>query len=195
MKICLFFIFLVLIAVADCKAQKPPLTQIVPVEENIDYINNDVDIPDWVYFKDINHVLDKYVGTWIGNYNDKTYEVHVIEFTDNFLGVTKDMLLMRYKITDANGHIIENTLDLPDDSPMIINGSYISQDLTDYFLYYIGQDIECGQHGDIVIFEITATQMEMYFRPGENIYTSVRCPNGPADQVFPVETAFTLTKQ
>ncbi|HET8809923.1 MAG TPA: DUF6705 family protein [Flavobacteriaceae bacterium] len=182
----------------SCKAQNPPLQQIIPLEDYINYQNNDIPIPDNVYFKDINGLLDKYVGTWIGTYNNKTFEFHVVKTTpqsDIRPSVTIEQLYMRYKITDANGNVIENTLNLPDTSPMVIKGSYISRDLTDYFLYYVGQESGCGQHGDIVIFEISTTQMELYFRPGENVYTSNRCPNGPAQQVLPVETALVLTKQ
>src|SRR5690606_33969102 len=192
-----FFLFipLVLIACTTCKAQKPPQQLPIPIEEMIDYMNNDVEINDGAYFKDINNVLDKYVGTWVGVYDNKTYEFQLVEFTDSYLGILEDKILMRYKITDSNGNVIESTLGLPDESPYVIQGKYLSETETYYVLLYIGFEAKCGQQGDIFIeVNNSITEMELYLVPEiEFIFTS-DCPNGVVPQTIPTDK-ITLIKQ
>lgn len=183
-----------------CRAQQPPLQQIIPVENIIGYVNNDANIPDGIYFKDVNHLLDKYVGTWVGTYDNKTYEFQVVEFTDNYLGITEDILLMRYKITDANGNEIVNTLNLPNTSSYVISGKYLTENAHSYAMRYRGYESECGQKGTVFI-EIEATNpnvMELFYGPQYEWIDSVECPNGVANQVFPTfddQAYLILTKQ
>ena len=189
-------IFLVITSLSiGCKAQKPPQQLPIPIEEMVDYMNNDIEIPDGTYFKDINNVLDKYVGTWVGVYDNKTYEFQLVEFTDSYLGILEDKILMRYKITDSNGNVIESTLGLPDESPYVIQGKYLSETETYYVLLYIGFEAKCGQQGDIFIeVNNSITEMELYLVPEiEFIFTS-DCPNGVVPQTIPTDK-ITLIKQ
>ena len=65
----IFFIGCFILSIANCIAQ-----QIIPVENQINYINNEIEYPDNTYIKDVNNVLGKYVGTWKGMYNTLNYE-------------------------------------------------------------------------------------------------------------------------
>jgi len=48
----------------NCKAQT--IQGIIPVENFFNYQNK---IPDGTYIKDINNVLDKFTGKWLGSYD------------------------------------------------------------------------------------------------------------------------------
>ena len=67
-----------LITALSCKAQ------IIPIEEQINYMNNEIEIPDGAYIKDVNNLFNKYVGIWIGTHNNKTFELHIEKSTKYF---------------------------------------------------------------------------------------------------------------
>lgn len=185
-----FFLFipLVLIACTTCNAQKPPQQLPIPIEEMIDYMNNDVEINDGAYFKDVNNVLDKYVGTWVGVYDNKTYEFQLMEFTDNYLGISEDKILMRYKITDSNGNVIESTLGLPDESPYVIKGYYLSENEANYILTYISQQ-PCTVWGHIYINVMNnGTTMRLFLMPDPEVGIGENCING-LSSIFPTPTS------
>ncbi|MDO6855392.1 hypothetical protein Q4599_17620, partial [Cellulophaga lytica] len=55
----------------NCKAQ-----HITPIEEVVNYFDEENGVmgdKDYVYLKDVNNVLEKFVGDWAGNYNGKNY--------------------------------------------------------------------------------------------------------------------------
>ena len=183
---CLLLTFL------SCKAQ------ILPIENVIDYIEmEDTGIPEnIVYIKDINNLLDKYVGTWIGTYNNKTYEFIITKITEDLFGTLEDKLEIRYKVTDANGNIIEDTTSLTGDSPYIIKGNYLAR-ADFYVLSYIGQEANCGQQGDLFIavgYNNDNNTMKASLQVIGDLILASECPNGEAEQILPTEQ-FTLTKQ
>jgi hypothetical protein len=191
MKKLIIFSFLIL-TVLSCKAQ------ILPIENLIDYIEaEDTGIPENItYIKDVNNLLDKYIGTWIGSYDNKTYEFIIVKVTRDLYGTMEDKLEMRYKITDTNGAVIENTTFLPDDSPFIIKGSYLARTAF-YVLTYIGQEADCGQHGDLFIavgYHNDNNIMKASLSVIGDLILASDCPNGEAEQILPTEQ-FTLTKQ
>src|SRR5258705_1175615 len=87
---------------------------IEPVERKWDYISMKKGIPDNMYFKDVNNVLGKFIGTWKGTYGDKKYEFRITKYTSDFLKVQEDELLIRYIVTDLNGNEIDETTSFPD---------------------------------------------------------------------------------
>lgn len=183
----------------SCKAQKMrPSLLTIPIENYIDYQDNNIPISENTYFKDVNNLLNKYVGTWVGIYENKTYELHVNKYiyeSDIRPPLRFDELLIRYKITDANGNIIENTLNLPDDSPYVISGKYLSANEAYYVLGYVGQEGECGQMGDVFIEVPTnsgLTEMKMFMVPDNEIILGYECPNGPANQILPLDKMILL---
>jgi len=188
--ICLF-----VIAALSCKAQTLPSSQnIIPVEQHIINLNNEVEVPDNTYYKDINNLFNKYIGVWTGNYNNKSYKFIVSKINKSFLGITVDKLIIKYKITDDNGNIIVDTSNIPDDDPLVIEGDYLNENGETYHLDYMGENYICGQNGYIGIAVINnGLQMNLGFAlRGEKTQS---CQTGLAEQVFPINTIMLLTKQ
>jgi hypothetical protein len=140
--------------------------------------------------------LGKFVGTWKGTYNNKNYEFRVVKFTrDNTkLKYKEDLLLIRYKITDINNTVLEDTTTLPNDSKYVIEGSYYETNGT-YVLYYQGKDYKCGQNGNVFISVNGTNTSKMRFGlyPHNDILGD--CPNGLVSQILPTKGGMELTKQ
>src|SRR5690606_10439727 len=124
---------------------------IIPIENEITYRNNETEVPNGTYWKDVNNLFDKYLGTWVGTYNNKNYEFVVSKYTESFLGITKDRLIIKYKITDSNGNVIINTLNVPHDDMLVIEGNYLDENGETYHLDYAGENFVCGQNGYVLI--------------------------------------------
>lgn len=172
----------------SCKAQ-----HIIPVEKAVEYRNTNEGLmgdKDYVYVKDINNLLVKFVGTWKGIYESKNYEFKVVKVTEDDGELREDMLLMRYKITDASGNTIENTLNLPNDNMYVIRGSYLAK-TGSYVLDYMGKKGECGQNGTIFM-SANGNKMDLFLSVSGEIYPE--CTNQTAEQILPVN-GIELTKQ
>ncbi len=189
MKIKLILISL-LLTFYSCKAQ------IIPVEEHTNYLDNEIEIPGGTYFKDVNNILDKYIGTWKGNYQGNIFEFRIVKLKNNFLGISVDKLHLRYKITDNNGNTILDTTNLPSSNYLVVKGRYLSKEAGYYVLSYVGEGGNCGQHGDIFISvsSSTPTSMTASLNVGHDMVYLGDCPNGIPEQIIPTEQ-FTLTKQ
>ncbi len=171
-----------LFAALSCNAQI-----IIPIEEVVNYRDSQTDIPDNAYVKDVNHLLDKYLGTWIGTGYNKTFEFRITKHTRTSLSsdFIKDRLLIRYTITDANGNEIENTLSEPDNSYLTITGKILDRDGT-YYLIYLGRENRCGQVGTMYLdINDTNTQLDFGMLPRPDMINTIDCPNGEAKQIFP----------
>ncbi|MCT4697565.1 DUF6705 family protein [Tenacibaculum haliotis] len=175
----IIFIIATLFVIISCKAQ------IIAVE---DFENYNQELPDGAYIKDVNNVLDKYIGTWKGTYNNKNYEFIVQKVTKNNIDLKykHDKLLMRYKITDSNGTELANTLNLPNENYYVINGSYLASS-GGYKLSYIGLNSECGQNGTIYISTYGAnnTKLQLFLMVRGEIHD---CTTGAAEQIIPTES-------
>lgn len=172
----------------SCKAQ-----HIIPVEKAVEYRNTDEGLmgdKNYVYVKDINNLLDKFVGTWKGIYDNKNYEFKVQKITEDDGELRKDLLLMRYKITDASRNTIENTLNLPNDNMYVIRGEYLAK-TGSYVLDYMGKKGECGQNGTIFM-SANKNKLKLGLYVSGEIYPE--CTNQPAEQILPVN-GIELTKQ
>lgn len=195
----LILILVLLVTVYSCKAQIYP-SNVVPIEnfENHDFNGR---TPEGTYIKDVNHLLDKYEGTWTGAFDNKTYEIVINKTTDSFLGVQEDELLLRYKITNASGSEIINILNLPDDSASIVGGQNIKNGGNPdeyYVLFYQGESYKCGQIGDMFIYVSAdnSNQLNLRLVPSRHSIRSSQCPNGHAQQLFPTDSdSMVLTKQ
>lgn len=172
-----------------CKAQ-----EIIPLEKLREYRDSQTDIADGTYLKDVNGLLNKYLGTWKGIYNNKNYTFIVTKTKRDVLGVFVDKLLVRYLITTTTGSILEDTRSLPDANPLVIEGDYISKSGGYYALNYFGQNITCGQSG--VVFISTTKdnkQMKLFLSPDQGFIDKNKCSK-VADQILPT-TSMYLTKQ
>ena len=182
-------LFIGLCLFVNCKAQ-----QILPLEKLVEYRRIGEGAPEGTtYIKDVNNLLDKYVGTWKGIYGDKSFEITFVKHVDHFL-IDEDQLLMRYKIT-SNGVAIEDTTTFPDNHSLIVHGN--SLDKNTYILSYYGRDSKCGQAGDIYIYlayKNDFSKLKLFLIPDQEFINPNECPNGIANQVFPKD-AMILTKQ
>ena len=163
-------------------------TQIVSLEEHKEIVlDYNKSLPSGTtYIKDVNNKLDNFVGRWRGEINGKTYEIVTEKYTRDIpeLGRKKDVLLMRYQIRNSSGGTIENTLDLPVESPYVVKGYYLNAD-TSYVFTYVGKEGQCGQAGHMDLNIVDDRTVQIRLRLSHNLNTPQNCPNGAAVQVFP----------
>ncbi len=184
---------LIFLCTICCKAQN-----ILPVEKVIEYRNSETGIPQNItQIKDLNGLLNKFIGIWKGDYNSKNYEFRIVKHTrqSTTRNLSEDELLIRYKIIEANGTVLENTLDLANDSPYVIHGSYLASSGS-YVLYYQGKEHKCGQNGDVFIRVLNNTndlKMKLFLNVAGEMYADL-CPNGAVQQMLPTDL-IDLTKQ
>jgi hypothetical protein len=186
----LLILGLIIFSNLSCKAQDTK-----PLETKMDYYSPETGIPKNIsYFKDINHLLDKYIGTWKGTLGTKNYVFTITKYTDVYDGLKEDKLLIRYLITSTNGSVIEDTRSTTD-SNCPIKGDFFQK--SSYALNYYGKQIECGQTGVVFIGMVknsNNTQMKLFLSQDHVLLDSETCPNGRVPQVLPL-TQVLLTKQ
>ncbi|MBE4951051.1 DUF6705 family protein [Chryseobacterium culicis] len=152
--------------------------------------------PNFTYIKDSNNSLDKYAGTWKGNYNGKIYEFNFIKKLNLGEDIKKDKLIGRMKVTDSNGTIIYNTFNEADDTKTKFRGDNFQPDLKAYMMLFIGNsDFACGEEG-IVYLRIkpeTPNKMSILMLQDADI-TWGDCP--PSYQpTIPYKTSISLIRQ
>jgi len=173
-------------ATLSCKAQ------IIPIEQQLTYTG---DIPDGAYVKDVNGLLNDYVGTWATTQNGDRYEFQIVKVTKNYLNTTWDKLYMRYKIFNiSTGKVLVDVTSETDDSPFVVRGAYLASTGTHYVLNYIGHNNDCGQNGHVFIEVVGSSKNQM------NIFLSVtgdvspNCTSPVTTQILPIQKML-LTKQ
>lgn len=187
---------LVFILTISCKAQT-----IIPLENEYLYYNTENGVPPNSYLKDINHLLDKFVGTWKGTYNGRRFELRIIKNTKTTTNdnITFDRLLIRYIIIDTNGTILENSTSFTNnDSPYIMRGMRFNQKGTQYCLSYVGKEVNCAQSGDvnISIGKADNNKMVLTLFPDKILVTEKDCPEFVmANHILPVEDTMFLYRQ
>ena len=167
---------------AKCQQENPPF----PCPENYNYV------------KDINNLLNKYVGTWKGSYNEKFYEFNFTKkINDGSSGtnVTRDRIIGRAKVINSNGTILYNTLNEPNDNDTNFFGRNFQPDLEAYMVYFVGNSA-CVEYGDVYlrIYPATPNQMTVYFHPDNDISVEGSCPPNFVPTI-PYKTTIHLTKQ
>jgi hypothetical protein len=182
-------LFIGLCLFVNCNAQ-----QILPLEKLGELRRIGEGAPEGTTsIRDVNNLLDKYVGTWKGTYADKSYEIVFVKHTKYSL-LIKDQLLMRYKIT-SNGLVIEDNLNTPDNNSIIGRGDYLDKNA--YIISYYGREFNCGQTGNIFIYlanKNDLTKIKLFLVPDHEFVDPNKCPNGVDKQVFPKDVMI-LTKQ
>ncbi len=187
-------LFLIII---NCKAQQLTAVGVVPLENYNSFVKSHNGIPDGTYFKDVNHVLDKYEGTWEGTYHNKTYTI-TINKAVKIPGVARhslkyDKLYLRYKITDnTSGNILRNTLN-DSRKKASVGLSLNVNDSQWYDLAYAGNEnnstISCGDAGTIHIkYNSINSKIELYISPSNAFFDPDDCPNGYQAPPFPKYT-------
>ncbi|WP_370895284.1 DUF6705 family protein [Chryseobacterium gossypii] len=145
------------------------------------------------YVKDVNNLLNKYVGTWQGTLNGKSYEFNFVK-KENFGEYLKaDRLIGRLKITDSNGVIEFDNFSKPDESTRFW-GDNFQKDLKAYMMYFSGGKLGCIDYGYayLRIKPDTPDNMSIFFFPDHDIATQ-DCSN--FQTTLPAKKLIHLTKQ
>jgi len=183
----LFFIFTLI--TVSCKAQTVSL-------ESAAQCRGTGNCPNFKFIKDFNNSLDKYVGTWKGNYNGKTYELNFTKKLEIGEDIKKDRLIGRMRIKDSGGNIIYDTFNEPDDMKTNFMGDNFQSDLKCYMIYFVGDTPKgCINYGTVylTIKPQTPNQMSVFYWGEYDIVEGV-CPSGFAT-TFPEKKNIFLTKQ
>ncbi len=152
------------------------------------------EIPTGTYLKDVNVLLNKYIGTWKGTYENKNYTFIITKYKEEFRGVFSDILIIRYLITSNTGTVLEDTRSLLNENNLVIRGLYFGANFGYYVLGYIGKDAGCGQSGDLFISTSKDNkQMKLYLATSQDIIDGNKCPK-IAEQILPTKSMF-LSKQ
>nr|WP_294925031.1 hypothetical protein [uncultured Flavobacterium sp.] len=182
---------MLLLFVGQTKAQT-----IIPVEKHIDYIESGKGgMADGTYLKDVNHLMDPFIGTWQGSIDNKTYTFYVTKITTNSYGILIDELEVRHYIVDnSTGVILEDTRNT---SRIYIKGDCFTKDLSDYALDYWGNNSRCGNKGWIRLKSVSPTTMRFrYSRNPLDLRRKDECPGGNrVKSFFPENVDLILNKQ
>ncbi|MDF2934238.1 MAG: hypothetical protein K0R36_3569 [Chryseobacterium sp.] len=164
---------------AKCQQENPPF----PCPENYNYV------------KDINNLLNKYVGTWKGNLNGKVYEFNFIKKENVGDDIKDDRLIGRFKVINSIGTVLYNTLNETNDNETFFLGRNFQPDLEAYMVYFVGNSA-CVEYGDVYlrIYPSTPNQMTVYFHPDNDISVEGSCPPNFVPTI-PYKTTIHLTKQ
>jgi len=152
--------------------------------------------PNYNYAKDLNNSLEKYVGTWKGNYNGKTYELQFQKDIFEDVGIKRDELIGRIKIKDSAGNVIYDTFNEPDNTKTNFIGLNFQSDLKAYRVYFSGNTPKgCINYGTVYlkIKPETPNQMSIFYWSEDDIVEGV-CP-ASFTKTFPEKKTINLTKQ
>lgn len=182
------YILLFLVTIISCKSQTISLDVLSQCE-------NKPDCPDYIYLKDINNRLNKFVGIWKGTYTDgRTYEFHFVKKNDDYsYGKYWDILKGRFLVKTSTGQELINTLLVPD-SDTHFEGNYFDKTLSKYQMYYSG-NADCNDKGYVYLSfpnPNNLNQMKLVFMQDMDIIAS--CPIG-YKTVMPDAKDIILTKQ
>ena len=177
-----------MLGILSCKAQTISLDQLSQCKPT-------KNCPDYVYLKDTNNRLNKFVGTWKGTYSDgRSYELHFTKKENDYtFGKYWDVLKGRLLIKSSTGQELLNTLSVTDDNTSF-SGFYFDENLKKYQLYYSG-NADCNDKGYVYVSfpdPTNLTQMELVFVQDRDIIAS--CSNA-YKTVMPSGKKIILTKQ
>ncbi|MBS3737739.1 MAG: hypothetical protein KGY51_01930 [Psychroflexus sp.] len=194
MKNLLLFLFTMCVYGISAQIQQ---AGVVPLEEYYNYKTDDnLKLSDVNYFKDINNLLDPYVGVWAGNYDGKTLTLHISIQEDVFgVRISFDKLLIKYKITDSNGQDLVNTLNMFDTYRYHMRGKFFNSDASIYLVSYEGLEHECNQKGTVLLELLDSNTMTLWVI-GDRDLVLGDCPDGNI-HILPTEeaNAVVLNKQ
>lgn len=184
------YLFLTLILFTiSCNAQVVSLEEAAqcPVNPNC---------PQYNYAKDINNSLNKYVSMWKGIYNGKIYELQFKKGIYEDMGIRRDKLIGRMKVTDVNGNVIYNTFTETDDIKTNFDGLNFQPNLKAYRMSFVGNsEFACGEEGTVYlrIKPETPNKMSILMLQDTDI-TWGQCP--PSYQpTIPYKTSISLIRQ
>ena len=186
MKNTIIYILFFLGAIS-CKAQTISLDQISQCKET-------KDCPEYIYLKDTNNRLNKFVGIWKGTYSDgRTYEFHFTKKENDYtFGKYWDILQGRILIKNSNGNELINTLNVSGEN-VLFSGYYFDGSLTRYKMSFTANS-DCNDSGYVYLSfpdPNNLSQMKLIFIQDMDIAS--KCPDG-YKTVIPHGEALILTK-
>lgn len=128
--------------------------------------------PTATYVKDINNLLNKYVGTWKGAFNGKNYEFKFVK-KENFgfeNNLKADRLIGTLKITNSNGAVEYDSFN-KQDSETDFFGDNFQPNLKAYMIRFAGGKLGCIDYGYVYlrIKPETPNNMSVNFHPDNDI--------------------------
>lgn len=159
------------------------------------------DAPAGAYFKDIEGVLNPYVGLWKGTWNGKTLYIEFRKVKYQLGDIYRDAILGERKIINVNGLIEIDRISTFDNVDSEFFGVNISLARPFYKSLHFYPKNMCGKTAtiDIKFIDAAKTQMQMYFRYDPSSYDPNCIHNAYVNQYgeFPVNFPkdIILTKQ
>lgn len=155
--------------------------------------------PDFTYIKDINNTLDKYIGTWKGVDNGRTYEMKFNKnLYEDFTGFKRDRIKGRLRIT-TTGNLsltVFDNFNEPDDTKTRFSGLALTNSLLSYEMHFSGPYTKgCMNSGSIFlkINPSTPNQMTITYWSDKDIVAG-ECPS-TFSSTFTENQEILLTKQ
>lgn len=150
----------------------------LPVEEYYKYVTNPnkrLASDNITKVKDVNDVFRKFYGFWKGTYKGKTYRLVMDNDTKKSdSGVERDYVVMRYRVQDANGRMIENSIstpEYPDDQKYEVRSEYLDK-RGNLQMFFSGGKSECGIDGILIVYveggKMSVTLVPQYQYPCDN---------------------------
>ncbi|OCK51917.1 hypothetical protein BA768_14425 [Chryseobacterium sp. CBo1] len=153
----------------------------------------------FIYVKDINNTLDKYVGIWKGSYNGRTYEIKFNKYLyEDFTGFKRDRIKGRLRIITTGNlplTIFDNFNEL-DDNKILFSGLGLTTNLQSYEMHFSGPYTKgCMNSGSIFlkINPSTPNQMTIIYWSDKDIVVG-DCPS-TFTTTFPQQQEILLTRQ
>ncbi len=171
-----YLLFILILLSISCKSQT------ISLERRAECYNDPDNCPTFNYVKDINNTLDKYVGTWKGTYDGKTYEMQFKKgvYQDITLSDKKrDILIGRLRIKDTNGIILYDTFSEPDDEKTNFSGLGLQPDLKAYRMIFSDNSPQgCINYGNVflTIKPATPTTLGIFYWSDYDIVQG-ECPS------------------
>jgi len=138
------------------------------------------------YMKDTQNELQSYVGTWKATWEDKTIWItfkKILNKYDDHFKYNKDMLIAKFKVTNANGQVLFDNTSIQDINAKINGAGYIKNQ-SKYLLTYYDRDL-CliSGHINIDFTDATKTQLQWKYIPNKTtIFPDCPFYNSPSSQ-------------
>lgn len=103
------------------------------------------------YLKDIDNSLNKFEGTWKGEYDGKIYEFKFVKKSKYGENPARDIIIGRFTVKDSSGNVIYSTINKPDGETGLLGLNFQKNQKT-YLIYYTGKNSICGDQGTLNIY-------------------------------------------
>jgi len=158
---------------------------IIPLEQQSNYTSSQDGYN--YYYKDVNGILNKYVGKWKYQKDTEVIEISIFKDTNhNFGNYHKDQLYIKFKYT-KNGLVIINTLNTGNNNYLISGGRFKNADSINqiHLLYIEPGQTEGNRQWLNLEYQQTLTGPKLHWTAKYEVLTSVTVPpKMPLDMVF-----------